>query len=96
MRLVTVLGVPVSRRTTPPRSTQIDDAPWERFGGAAEHLGVSRAALMATLVLWFVRWPGVKLPPRPTDEQIDAGMAALAAKAAARAAKAAARADAAS
>ena len=87
MRLVTVLAVPKSRRATtrPPRSTQIENAPWERFGGAAEHLSMSRAALMELLVLWFSREPGVTLPRRPTEEQINEGMAALATKAAARA-----------
>lgn len=86
MAAVTVLAVPKSRRATtrPPRSSQIEDPPWERFGGSAEYLGMSRAALIRLLVLWWARWPGVKLPPRPTDEQIEAGLVALAAKAAAR------------
>lgn len=66
MEPVTVLDVTAkSRRTTPPRSTQIEDAPWRRFGEVAAELGVSRAALMKTLVLWFIRWDGVKLPKRP-------------------------------
>ena len=68
MGTVTVLGVPTkSRRVTPPRSTQIEDAPWQRFGEVAEALGMSRAGLMKTLVLWYIRWPGVKLPPRPAQ-----------------------------
>lgn len=65
MRPVTVLAVPRSRRVVPPRSTQIDDAPWKRFGDVAEAMGMSRAALMRDLVLWFIRWPGAKLPKRP-------------------------------
>ena len=69
---------------------QMDDPPWERLGGAAKHLGMSRAKLLTTLGLWFIRWPGAKLPPRPTDEQIDAGMAALAAEEAKREARRAA------
>jgi hypothetical protein len=64
MPAVTVHRV-TSRRTTPPRSTQIDDAPWERFGDIAKELGTSRAGLMRDLVLWFIRWPGAKLPQRP-------------------------------
>lgn len=54
-----------SRRVTPPRSTQLDDEPWSLFGVAAADLGMSRAKLMSTLMLWFIRWPGVKLPQRP-------------------------------
>ncbi|MGD9749715.1 MAG: hypothetical protein AB7W59_01850 [Acidimicrobiia bacterium] len=65
MGTVTVLAVPRSRRVTPPRSTQIDDDPWKRFGEVADELGTSRAALMRALVLWFIRWPGAKLPRRP-------------------------------
>lgn len=64
MATVTVLDVPKSRRTTPPRSTQIDDQPWQLFAAVAAHIGMSRAALMKTLVLWYIRWPGAKLPPR--------------------------------
>lgn len=72
MRPVTVLSVPKSRRATPPRSTQIDDAPWARFGDVAKALGMSRAALMRDLVLWFIRWPGAKLPKRPGPlEQVE-------------------------
>lgn len=64
--LVTVPTVATkSRRTTPPRSTQLDDEPWAAFGVAAAELGMSRAKLMSTLMLWFIRWPGAKLPPRP-------------------------------
>lgn len=66
MEPVTVLDVAAkSRRTTPPRSTQLDDEPWASFGAAAAAAGMSRAKLMATLMLWYIRWPGVKLPPRP-------------------------------
>jgi hypothetical protein len=65
MPLVTVLDVPKSRRTTPPRSTQIEDEPWERFGDVAKSLGMSRSGLMKALVLWYIRWPGAKIPPRP-------------------------------
>ena len=54
-----------SRRTTPPRSTQIPEEPWKRFGDACDELGQSRAAVMRDLVLWWIRWPGAKLPPRP-------------------------------
>jgi flagellar biosynthesis/type III secretory pathway M-ring protein FliF/YscJ len=72
MRAVTVLAMPKSRRATPPRSTQIDNAPWERFGDAAKAVGMSRAGLMKTLVLWFIQWPGVKLPDRPTRAKLDA------------------------
>lgn len=71
MALVTVLGVPKSRRTTPPRSTQIDQDPWDRFGVVAGELGMSRAALMRDLVLWFIRWPGAKLPKRPASDGPD-------------------------
>lgn len=73
MRAVTVLAVPTkSRRATPPRSTQIDDDPWERFRVVADGLGMSRAALMRDLVLWFIRWPGAKLPKRPGPiEQVE-------------------------
>lgn len=72
MELVTVPAVATkSRRTTPPRSTQIEDAPWERFGEVANELGVSRAALMKALVLWFIRWPGAKLPKRPAAPTTD-------------------------
>lgn len=66
MEPVTVLDVTAkSRRTTPPRSTQIEDAPWQRFGEVAADLGISRAALMRDLVLWFIRWDGAKMPKRP-------------------------------
>jgi hypothetical protein len=72
MHLVTVLGVPGSRRVVPPRSTQIEDAPWARFGDVAKAVGMSRAALMRDLVLWFIRWPGAKLPKRPGPlEQVE-------------------------
>lgn len=64
MEAVTVIDVPRSRRTTPPRSTQIDDQPWRLFAAVAAHIGMSRAALMKTLVLWYIRWPGAKLPAR--------------------------------
>jgi hypothetical protein len=95
MAAVTVLAVPKSRRapTRPPRSTQIEDEWWERFGGTAEHLGLSRAALLEQCALYMARKPGVTLPRRPTEEQIAAGMAALAAKAAARADREAGRTD---
>ena len=65
MSLATVTPVPGSRRTTPLRTTQISDDPWARFGEVADQLGTSRAALMRDLVLWFIRWPGAKLPKRP-------------------------------
>ena len=70
MGAVTVTPMPRSRRTTPPRSTQIDDVPWFRFGAAAHALGMSRASLMKQLVLWFIRWPGVKLPARLTEDEM--------------------------
>lgn len=66
MRLVTVSDVPVSRRTTPPRSTQIDDTTWGALGTAADELGISRSALLRDLAAWYVRRPGAKMPPRPT------------------------------
>lgn len=56
---------PGSRRATPPRSTQMDDAPWEKFGEDVKAIGKSRAGVMAELVLWWIRWPGAKLPKRP-------------------------------
>lgn len=56
---------PGSRRATPPRSTQLDDAPWEEFGRQASAVGKSRAGIMAELVLWWIGWPGAKLPKRP-------------------------------
>lgn len=65
MSPVTVIGVPGSRRKTPPRSTQIDDAPWEKFSADVEAAGLSRAGVMRDLVLWWIRWPGAKLPKRP-------------------------------
>jgi hypothetical protein len=78
MSAVTVQPVsPGSRRKTPPRSTQLDDAPWFRFGAAAHRLGVSRASLMTTLMLWFIRWPGVKLPPRLAEDEFPAAEAAF-------------------
>ncbi len=64
MEAVTVIDVPKSRRTTPPRSYQLDDPPWHLVGLVADVLGMSRAALMRTLALWYIRWPGAKLPPR--------------------------------
>jgi hypothetical protein len=70
-QFVTVIDVPRSRRVTPPRSTQIDDPPWRLFGAAASLLGVSRAGLMKTLVLWFVRWPGIKLPTRFSEAELE-------------------------
>lgn len=54
-----------SRRTTPLRTTQIDDGPWAAFGRACDEIGASRAGVMRDLVLWFIRWPGAKLPRRP-------------------------------
>lgn len=66
MSPVTVLAVPEpSRRKTPPRSTQIGDAPWEKFGRDVEALGLTRAGVMRDLVLWWIRWPNAKIPPRP-------------------------------
>lgn len=62
---VTVPGVPGSRRKTPPRSTQIDDQPWTKFGDDAEAIGMTRSGVMRDLVLWWIRWPGAKLPKRP-------------------------------
>lgn len=64
MEAVTVIDVPKSRRTTPPRSYQLDDPPWHLVGLVASALGMSRAALMKALALWYIRWPGAKLPPR--------------------------------
>ena len=77
MDAVTVTPMPGSRRTTPPRSTQIDDIPWFRFGAAAHSLGMSRSRLMKQLILWFIRWPGAKLPPRPTEDEYPAAEAAF-------------------
>jgi hypothetical protein len=77
MGAVTVIPVPRSRRTTPPRSTQIDDVPWFRFGAAAHVLGMSRAGLMKQLVLWFIRWPGIKLPARLTEDEMSAAEVAF-------------------
>lgn len=65
MPVTSVAAVAGSRRTTKLRTTQIPDDPWARFGQVAEQLGTSRAALMRDLVLWFIRWPGAKLPKRP-------------------------------
>lgn len=71
MGLVTVLAVPTkSRRVTPPRSTQIDDAPWALFGLVATRLGMSRASLLRELALWFIRWPGAKLPKRLSEDDL--------------------------
>lgn len=71
MELVTVLDVPTKdRRVTPPRSTQIDDRPWELLGLVAALLGNSRAGLLRDLALWFIRWPGAKLPKRPSEAEI--------------------------
>ena len=56
---------PGSRRVTPPRSTQLDDAPWQKFGIDAAAIGKSRSKVMAELILWWIRWPGAKLPRRP-------------------------------
>jgi hypothetical protein len=70
-QFVTVSDVPRSRRITPPRSTQIEGPPWRLFRAAASLLGVSAAGLMKTLVLWFVRWPGAKLPPRPSEADME-------------------------
>lgn len=64
---VTVLGVPGSRRKMPPRSTQIEDPPWAKFGRDVEALGLTRAGVMRDLVLWWIRWPGAKLPKRPGE-----------------------------
>lgn len=71
MSPVTVPTMPKSRRTTPPRSTQIDSEPWEEFGEHVQRLGLTRAGVMRDLVLWWIRWPGAKLPPRPAprDDQ---------------------------
>lgn len=78
MPAVTVLTVATkSRRKTPPRSTQIDDLPWFRFGAAAHFHGLSRAGLMKQLVLWFIRWPGAKIPPRLTEDEMPAAEAAF-------------------
>lgn len=77
MDAVTVTLMPGSRRTTPPRSTQVDDIPWFRFGAAAHALGMSRSKLMKQLVLWFIRWPGVKLPPRLAEDEMPAAEVAF-------------------
>lgn len=61
----TVARVPRSRRTTPPRSTQIEDEPWIKFGEDAAAIGMTRSAVIRELVLWWIRWPGAKMPKRP-------------------------------
>lgn len=53
-----------SRRKTPPRSWQMADEPWQRFGEVADDFGMSRAALARELVHWYVRWPDATCPPR--------------------------------
>lgn len=79
MELVTVHGVPTkSRRVTPPRSTQIDDKPWALLGLAAEGLGISRSSLLRDLALWFIRWPGAKLPKRPGEDEVTRMRASIA------------------
>lgn len=71
MELVTVLDVTTkSRRVTPPRSTQIDDNPWALLGLVAALLGMSRSSLLKDLALWFIRWPGAKLPKRPSEGEM--------------------------
>lgn len=70
MEAVTVIDVPKSRRTTPPRSYQLDDAPWVRLGQVAKHYGMSRAGLTTALVLWFIRCPRARLPTRLSDDFI--------------------------
>lgn len=63
---VTVTGVPEpSRRKTPARSTQIPDPPWEKFLSDAEAIDSTGSGVMRDLVLWWIRWPGAKLPKRP-------------------------------
>jgi predicted GIY-YIG superfamily endonuclease len=53
-----------SRRVTPMRSLQMDDRPWAELGRCAEAIGSTRSAVIRDLVLWYIRWPGAKLPKR--------------------------------
>lgn len=71
MSTVTVPVVAADRRKTPPRSFQMEDSPWKRLGEVADELGTSRAGLVTALALWFIRWPGAKLPPRPKAQPTD-------------------------
>lgn len=65
--MTSVEGVTGSRRTTKLRTTQIPDGPWEKFGTDADAAGSTRAGVMRDLVLWWIRWPGAKLPKRPAE-----------------------------
>jgi hypothetical protein len=49
---------------TPLRALRVEDDLWERFGIAASQLGTDRSTWLRSAILWCLREPGAKMPPR--------------------------------
>ena len=54
---------------TPNRAVRIDDETWADLGTAAEAAGTDRSAILRQLAQWWLRRPGVRMPPRPAGSQ---------------------------
>jgi hypothetical protein len=50
---------------TPQRVIRLEDELWDKLGHAADGLGSDRSAVLRQLLSWWLRRPGVKMPPRP-------------------------------
>lgn len=57
---------------TPTRPIRIPDAEWADFGEATKLQGADRSAAVRDFIGWYLRRPGVKLPTRPTAEELAA------------------------
>jgi len=58
-------------RGTPKITLRLAPATWARLGAAAAAVGLTRAEVMRRLILWWLREPGVQVPPRPPGPDVD-------------------------
>jgi hypothetical protein len=56
---------------TPHRAVRVEDDLWERFGAVTGELGIDRSAWLRSAILWCLREPGARMPPRAGRSQHD-------------------------
>ena len=49
------------------RPVRFSDEDWDDLGRLAEAAGTDRSAILRQFAQWWMRRPGVKLPPRPPE-----------------------------
>jgi hypothetical protein len=54
---------------TPLRALRVEDDLWERFGAATGQLGTDRSTWLRNAILWCLRDPDAKTPPRAAADR---------------------------